>query len=71
MNRYVIVKLSECYECPNLSTVDGFASHNYFCKLLNKLSKRDEGYNWTEVDKELKNWFENECPLPDNKSIIS
>jgi len=71
MKRYVVLELQGCDNCPNLEPVYEFATHYFYCKLLFKDSSESDGFNWKEVDAELQNWFENECPLPENKTIIS
>jgi len=63
MKRKITIELERCSGCLNLEIIDGYASHHYYCPLINKYSNENYGYNSEEISKELWVWFEIDCTL--------
>lgn len=59
------VEVYFCYTCPHLLTIDGFASHHYYCQKIMKSTSENDGSNGDLVHSELKVWFDKECPYPE------
>ena len=62
MSRTMLVEIKNCFDCNQLKTHDGFASHRFECPHLNKWSKQvDDPKGQKAVIKELDGWFK-VCP---------
>ena len=65
MMRIFEKRIWSCFGCPILEEKSDYYTKQYYCEYIDCLSSRmtHAGCNWPNVEKELKDWFENKCPL--------